>query len=68
MDQQGSPCCHNFLTVIQSYHINMTIMDELHAEEIGEAIMLNVLKPHSQRPSWNVEKVAQIFEYLRVHN
>ena len=46
----------------------MTIMDELHAEEIGKAIILNVLKQHSQCPSWKVEKVAQIFECLRVHN
>ena len=43
----------------------MTIMDAFHAEEIGKSIMLNVLK---QRPSWKIEKVPQIFEYLRVHN
>ena len=38
-DQQGLPCCHNFLTVIPSYHSKMTPIGALHAEKINETVL-----------------------------
>ena len=38
MDQQGSPCCYNFMKVAQSYHIKVTPIGALHDEKIDEAV------------------------------
>ena len=42
IDQQGSPCCHNFMTVTQSYNSKVTPNGDLHAEKITEATLLYV--------------------------
>ena len=44
MDQQGSPCCHIFLTVIPSCHSKVIPIGTLHAEKIAEAVLLYVFK------------------------
>ena len=38
MDQQGSPCCYNFMKVAQSYHIKVTPIGALHEKKIAEAV------------------------------
>ena len=42
MDQQGSPCCHIFLTVTSSYHNKVTSISALQAEQIDEAVLIYV--------------------------
>ena len=47
MNQQGSPCYHNFLTVPPRYHSHVIPIDALHAEEVVEAGLPYVpLKEH----------------------
>ena len=40
--QQGPPCCHNLMTVTQSYHSKGTLTGEFDAEIPGKAILLYV--------------------------
>ena len=35
MNQQGSPCCHNFLTILQSYNNKVTSIGALLTEKKG---------------------------------
>ena len=42
MDQQESPCCHNFLTVTQSYHSSVTPVGTLHVEKISASFLLYI--------------------------
>ena len=43
-DQQGSPCCHNFLAVTQSYYSKVTPIGALHAEKIAQTVLLFILR------------------------
>ena len=51
MDQQGSPCCHNFMTVSQSYHSKVTPIGELNAKKIVKQFCSMYLQQNSQGPS-----------------
>ena len=42
MDQQGYPCCHNFLTVSQSYNSKNTPLGKFHAVKIAKSLFLYV--------------------------
>ena len=42
MDQQGSPCYHNFLLVTLSYHSKVNHVNPLYAEKLAEAGYLYV--------------------------
>ena len=42
INQKGSSCCHNFLTVIQSYHSQVTHIGALHSEKIAESLLFYV--------------------------
>ena len=58
MDQQGSPCDHNFLTITPSYHSKVSSIDELYTVKIAEAVLLYVFKldgvsPVDNRPLTN---------------
>ena len=44
LNQQVSPCYHNFLPVTYSYHIKGTPCYALHGEKIAEADLLYVLR------------------------
>ena len=44
MDQSGSSCCHNFVTVVLRYHSKVNPIGALHAWEIYEAVLLCVFK------------------------
>ena len=44
MDQQGSPCCHNVLTISPSNHSKMNPVGHLGAEKLAEAVWLFVFK------------------------
>ena len=50
MDQQGSPCCHNFLTITKSYHSTVTLICTFHAEKITVALLLSVLRTSFPAP------------------
>ena len=43
MDQQGSSCCLNVLTVTSSYHSNVNLVGALDAEKLTAAVLLYVL-------------------------
>ena len=43
MDQQGSPCCLNFLAVTSSYHSKVYLVGALDAEKLAAAVLLYVL-------------------------
>ena len=47
-NQQGSPCCHNFLTVISSYHSNVTSIGPLHSKKLCETVLLYVFRKSFQ--------------------
>ena len=38
IDQQGSPCCHNFLTLTPSYHSKVTSIGASTAKHIAKAL------------------------------
>ena len=40
MDQQVFSCCHNFLTVTQSYNSKNTSMARVHAVKIAKSVFL----------------------------
>ena len=40
MNQQGSPCCHNWLTVPPSYFSKVISIGALNADKIAEAVWL----------------------------
>ena len=42
-DQQGSPCCPNFLAVPSSYHSKVNLVGALDAEKLSAAVLLYVL-------------------------
>ena len=44
MNQKGSPCCLNCLTVISSYHSKVTVIDSLDPDEITEVVLLYVFE------------------------
>ena len=44
IDQQGSPCCFNFLSGSPSYYSNVTHIDLLYDENIAEAVFLCVFE------------------------
>ena len=44
MNQQGSPCCYNFLTVTPNYNSMVTPIGVLHGEKTPNAILPYVLK------------------------
>ena len=54
LDQQWSPCCHNFLTVTASYHSKRTPICALHGKKIAEVVFLCVFKIAVQPPSLNI--------------
>ena len=37
-----SPCCHNFLTVFQSYHRKVIPIETFHAENMAKAVLFDV--------------------------
>ena len=41
-NQQGSPCCHKFLTITYIYHSKVTPTSTFHAEKIAEVNLLYV--------------------------
>ena len=43
MNQQGSPCCFNFLAVTSSYHSKVNLVGALDAEKVAAAVLLYVL-------------------------
>ena len=43
IDQQVYSCYCSFLTITQSYHSKNTPIGILHAEKIGEAILIDLL-------------------------
>ena len=51
IDQQGSPCCPNFLTVTSSYHSKVNLVGELDAEKLAAAVLLYVLIMRFPMPS-----------------
>ena len=53
--QQGSPCCHNFLTVSPIYHSKVNPVGPLDGVKLGEAVLLYV---------FNIEFSASLFEEL----
>ena len=44
MDQQRSPCCHNFLAVAQSYRGKVIPIGAMYAEKIAEVVLLYVFR------------------------
>ena len=40
IDQQCSPCCHNYLTFTQSYQCKVNPIVALHAEKIADLVLL----------------------------
>ena len=57
IDQQGSHCCHYFLTITESYHNKVTPIGLLHADQIAEVVLLCVFRiafPASHLERWNI--------------
>ena len=42
MDQHGSPCCFNFLTVTSSYYNKVNLISALDAEILAAAVLIYV--------------------------
>ena len=47
IEQRGSPCCYNFLTVTQSYHSKVNPVGSLNAVKLVEAVFLPVFNIYS---------------------
>ena len=55
MNQQGFPCCHNFLTVIPNYHSKVTPISGFHAEKIAKAVLCQLGSTPSECLTYTVE-------------